>query len=269
MNITPVNAAGRGTMRVAAWLSIAFVVAWGWGYPTYLAITVRFGATPPDRVHDSSAAGIWHELIKPYGIVWTSVLVVAAAVLIRAFGGRPRRRTAWAGGALTVPIGILVMGLAFGALTAVSDVLGLTQSDYLYSEVEGTGALIVEGVDFALAGPAEELALLGLVVVALRRADVRWRWVVLVAIIVRIPFHLYYGWGVIAFAFWPLVFVYLYRRTGAIWGLVLAHTLYDVAAVLATRDVIPDATDIRDWLARLALLVIALVAVIRLALRKD
>ncbi|RDH95064.1 CAAX prenyl protease-like protein [Curtobacterium sp. AG1037] len=254
-------------MRAVAWGSIGFVVIVGWGWPTVAAIAVLAGAPLPRQSHGSTDADLLHELFKLNGVAWTAGVAVLAAILMRAFAGRPPRAIAWARGALTVPIGLTVMAFAFVALAGVSVVFHLEQNNYPWPGIEGAPAMILATIDAGLPGPSEELALTGLVVVALRRADVGWGWVYLVAVAVRIPFHLYYGWGVLAFAFWPVAFVYLYRRTGAIWGLVAAHTVYDLAAFLSAYEVVPDAPQLRNVFAAAAIVVIVLVPGVRSIVR--
>lgn len=86
------------------------------------------------------------------------------------------------------------------------------------------------------AGPTEELVLLGIVVVGLRYVNLPWWLVTCVAVCLRVPFHLYYGWAAFAIGVWPVLAVMLYRRIGMITPLIVAHGMYDVSTSMVNLN---------------------------------
>ncbi|MCH9275430.1 CPBP family intramembrane metalloprotease [Bifidobacterium amazonense] len=93
----------------------------------------------------------------------------------------------------------------------------------------GEGVMMV---GTAAEGLVEEPLVLGLVAVGLRRCKVPWTAVAVVAIVLRISLHLYYGPAIVSWALWPLLYVMLYRRIGSIVPMILAHGVYDLSIVL-------------------------------------
>jgi membrane protease YdiL (CAAX protease family) len=90
--------------------------------------------------------------------------------------------------------------------------------------------MIPVGIVVALAaGFGEEVLITGMVVTTLEQAGfARRAWVIyLVAICLRIPFHLYYGWASLAVICFTVVNVWVYRRWRLLWPIVLAHAAYD------------------------------------------
>jgi membrane protease YdiL (CAAX protease family) len=81
----------------------------------------------------------------------------------------------------------------------------------------------------AAAGFGEEMLITGMVVTTLEQAGFGKRaWVIyLVAIALRIPFHLYYGWAAVGVICFTVMNVYIYRRWRLLWPIVLAHMAYD------------------------------------------
>ncbi|MBF4587942.1 CPBP family intramembrane glutamic endopeptidase [Curtobacterium sp. VKM Ac-2887] len=232
LGVEPVPAdKNRTGLRVAVWIAIVGLFLLGWGAGTGAAIATLFGwvPNPPPLTNDPVS-------------LQTQVTHIASQLLVASFAGwamfawkRPRRPIPFSHGLATVPVYILTMALGFILVGVVSTVLQLPQHDYPWAPVSAGPAFALATIDSALPGPAEELALLGLVVVGLRRAGYSWGIVYLVAIAVRVPFHLYYGWGAIAIAVWPAIAVYLYRRSGAIWGLVVGHALWDLTSFLTVH----------------------------------
>ena len=115
----------------------------------------------------------------------------------------------------------------FGLLSVANSVTGTGQG-YPHPSVEGWPALLLYAASGGMAGPTEELVLLALVVTALRRAGYSWRVVCIVAVVVRVPFHLYYGWGAIFLAVWAVLMVALYRRVGTAVPIAAAHAMWDI-----------------------------------------
>lgn len=77
----------------------------------------------------------------------------------------------------------------------------------------------------------EETVVIGFVLTRLRGAGVGFGWAVLFAAVLRGSYHLYQGFGAfVGNAIMGLIFAAVYRRTGRVLPLVVAHTLIDVVA---------------------------------------
>jgi len=77
----------------------------------------------------------------------------------------------------------------------------------------------------------EETIVVGFVMTRLRGAGVGLGWAVLFSMVLRGSYHLYQGFGAfVGNAILGLVFAAVYRRTGRVMPLVVAHTLIDVVA---------------------------------------
>ncbi|RZS80066.1 hypothetical protein EV189_3546 [Motilibacter rhizosphaerae] len=86
-------------------------------------------------------------------------------------------------------------------------------------------------VSSALAGPTEELALLALPALLLRRAgEPPWR-AGLVLVLVRLSFHVYYGLPVLGLLPWAVTAFVLVWRTGRVLPLVVAHSAWDLLSL--------------------------------------
>jgi membrane protease YdiL (CAAX protease family) len=123
---------------------------------------------------------------------------------------------------------------------SLAGVLGFLLAVIIYVNVSGNSSgapdqghslwLIPVGVVVALsAGLGEEVLITGMVVTTLEQAGfARRAWVIyLVAIALRIPFHLYYGWAAPAVICFTVVNIWVYRRWRVLWPILLAHALYD------------------------------------------
>ena len=131
---------------------------------------------------------------------------------------------------------------------SMAGVLGFLISVVIYTDVthyqtgapsEGTSPyLIPTGLVVALAaGFGEEMLVTGLVVNALEAAGVvgKRSWLIyVVAICLRIPFHLYYGWASLGVIIFTTVNIWVYRRWRLLWPIVLAHATYDFIEYLAS-----------------------------------
>lgn len=245
VGVEPVPAdRNRTGLRVAVWIAIIGLLLIGWGVGTGAAIATLFGWVPNPPPLTNEPASLYGQAFD----IGSQLLVAGLAGWAMFVWKRPRRPVPLSHGLATVPVYILVMAIAFTVVGLVSTVLQLPQHDYPWPAVSDGWAFTLATIDSPLPGPAEELALLGLVVVGLRRTGYSWWVVYLVAIAVRVPFHLYYGWGALAIAVWPAIAVYLYRRSGAIWGLVACHALWDLTSFLTVHTDWP-AVDLRMYAA--------------------
>ncbi len=120
--------------------------------------------------------------------------------------------------------------------------------------------LIPVGAVVALAaGLGEEVLITGMVTTTLEQAGFAKRaWVIyLVAIALRIPFHLYYGWASLGVVCFTVVNVWVYRRWRLLWPIVLAHAAYD--AIEFAGSLVPQAAGLALILLGLATFVMLIV----------
>jgi Type II CAAX prenyl endopeptidase Rce1-like len=131
---------------------------------------------------------------------------------------------------------------------SMAGVVGFLVSVVIYTAVTHyqTGApsqgsslyLIPVGFFVALAaGFGEEMLVTGLTVNALESAGAvgRRSWLIyVVAVCLRIPFHLYYGWASLGVIIFTVVNIWVYRRWRLLWPIVLAHATYDFVEYLAS-----------------------------------
>jgi uncharacterized protein len=89
-----------------------------------------------------------------------------------------------------------------------------------------TALQVVAGV---VAGIVEEIVVLGFLVRRLEQLGLRPAWVVIIAVLVRVSYHLYYGWGAVTIALWALVSVLVYLRIRRLLPFILCHIAWDVA----------------------------------------
>jgi len=120
--------------------------------------------------------------------------------------------------------------------------------------------LVPVGAIVALAaGLGEEVLITGMVTTTLEQAGFAKRaWVIyLVAIALRIPFHLYYGWAALGVVCFTVVNIWVYRRWRLLWPVVLAHTAYD--AIEFAGSLVPKVAGLALILLGLATVVMVIV----------
>ncbi|MFI5618044.1 hypothetical protein [Streptomyces sp. NPDC051567] len=79
-------------------------------------------------------------------------------------------------------------------------------------------------------GLVEETLLLALPMAVMTRPRWGGRAQLAVLVALRVPFHLYYGYGALALGvFWMGAHLFVYRRALLLWPLVLAHFAYNSA----------------------------------------
>ena len=95
------------------------------------------------------------------------------------------------------------------------------------------GYFAVVGIASAMvAGIVEEIVVLGFLVRRLEQAGLRPATVVVLAVAVRISYHLYYGWGVLPILAWALASVVVYRRYRRLGPFLVVHGLWDLGLIL-------------------------------------
>jgi membrane protease YdiL (CAAX protease family) len=87
-----------------------------------------------------------------------------------------------------------------------------------------------------VAGVLEEIVVLGYLVRRLEQRGWSPTVVVLVAVAVRVSYHVYYGPGVIPIVLWALATVLLYRRVRRLAPFIICHMMWDARIVLAHQS---------------------------------
>ncbi|KAB8294381.1 metal-dependent membrane protease [Bifidobacterium avesanii] len=93
----------------------------------------------------------------------------------------------------------------------------------------GLEAQILGVVDSSLGPILEEVIALFLIVVALRRCNVPWIWIVCIEGILRVSYHLYQGIPALTHVLWICAVVVIYKCTGSLIGIIVAHEVADIA----------------------------------------
>lgn len=101
----------------------------------------------------------------------------------------------------------------------------------------GDGQMLAIGVEAQLLGVAqttlgpimEEITAFFLIVVILRRCNVPWAWVVCIEGILRVSYHLYEGIPALSHVIWICAVVVIYKCTGSLIGIIVAHEVADIA----------------------------------------
>ncbi len=208
--------------KVIAWVMIAAV---GFFLPTVSAVSTLLNGP-----HGSSAVDAG-ELIF-FNILTPAITATAAGVLLVRWRPADRVRPTWRTQLATFPIYLGLIWVGVSLMLWLGDVTGLGINRYSEVERVGSELELLRELSSGLAGPTEELALMALLVTVGRRAGWRWGVIVAVAVAVRVPFHLYYGWPAVTLALWAALAVLLYRRTGALLAIVLAHSTWNLGSLL-------------------------------------
>lgn len=208
--------------RVGPKTAIAAVVAiyaLGFGLPIYVA--VRYVMDPhlgvKHHAHGWTTGSIIETgLVALATVVAAGVLASLAPTWSRPISSGPRSLTVLK----TFGLGWLAMaaGSLAGSLIGMRPAAGTHNPAMVWPEM----------VNSALAGPGEEIVVLALPLVFLRVGKWRWSAVFAVALVLRLAYHVYYGWPVVGFAVWALLVMVIYLRTHAILGLILAHSYWDL-----------------------------------------
>lgn len=100
----------------------------------------------------------------------------------------------------------------------------------------GLEAQILGVVDSILGPVCEEVIALFLIVVVLRRCNVSWIWIVCIEGVLRMSYHLYQGIPAFSHLLWICAFVVIYKCTGSLVGLIVAHVIYDISLLYWPYD---------------------------------
>lgn len=91
---------------------------------------------------------------------------------------------------------------------------------------------IVGVLTAVVAGIVEEIVVLGFLVRRLEQLGLGSAAVVVLAVLVRMSYHVYYGWGVLPIAAWALASVLMYRRFRRLAPFIIVHGLWDLGLIL-------------------------------------
>lgn len=109
------------------------------------------------------------------------------------------------------------------------------QTGHLPTSKPSAAELLFAVSDSIQAGVVEEFVVLAFVVVTLRQAR-RPLWeVVVVALVLRGSYHIYYGPGVVGILVWAALFLWIYLRTQALLPLIVTHAVWDAVGFLSQR----------------------------------
>ena len=91
---------------------------------------------------------------------------------------------------------------------------------------------IVGIITAVTAGVVEEIVVLGFLVRRLEQLGLKPVAVVAIAVLVRISYHVYYGWGVLPILAWAVASVLMYQRFRRLWPFIVVHALWDLGLIL-------------------------------------
>ncbi len=220
----PVISAGRAyaeVLGVAALFFGAGVVAAAWSLT----------ATPPRQYvvswSDSTVGIASNVALGVLSVLVPILLAERRGLRPRAIGlGAPPPPPWWTG--------LRMAAWAAAALTAGSLVTeALTSSNPLLDVPFSYANLSLELVHFLQAGFIEEVVVLGFLVATLEQARRPRAEIVVVALAVRMSYHIYYGPGVLGIAVWALVFLWLFFRFRSLVPLIVVHSSWDLLVGLS------------------------------------
>lgn len=210
------------TLQSVAWAVVVSLFVIGWGPSTITAVSIALGNEyiPKPLPNGRLVLDILLEL---------GVAAAAAAVIVsmRYATGNKLASTPWRTQLKAFPIAMAASATGFGLHMLISSALGLTTRDYPSADYDTPTGYALNTVLSMMAGPSEELALMALVVTALRTTGYSWTVVCITAIAARVPFHIYYGWGALGLSLWAVLIVALYRRTNALLAIIAAHAAFN------------------------------------------
>ena len=118
---------------------------------------------------------------------------------------------------------------------------GVVQSLHLptfhVSSFGGPDDLLVALMGALVAGVLEEIVVLGYLVRRLEQRGWSVQWIVIVAVAVRVSYHLYYGPGVLPIVFWATASVLFYLRIRRLLPFIICHVAWDVRVGIAAHSV--------------------------------
>lgn len=220
--------------RVAAWLLVLAAFAGGFGASVVVAVQVFVTDRRPNDKETwwGAAAAVAREAGGGAVLVALTMLLVRHLGVTKGYFRFGGDETAWSRRwrrELTVGVFVLAgawVSFALAALTA--SVFGWKQPQFPAPPVNAPSSDFYELASSALAGVREEPLFCILIPLALLAARVPLWAAVTVSAALRVSFHIYYGPTAVWLALWATLAVFLVLRTGAIWGVIIMHSLWDI-----------------------------------------
>jgi hypothetical protein len=236
---TPVISARRAYLEVLGVFAIFFAAS-------IAAAAFYLGNRSPSV----NIAG-WSDAV-PAGIdqvATTALCILVPVLLVRRRGLGPGQLGLTKPGTVSVSQGIRIAAwalLAFIVGSIVTSALATGSFD------EGTFSypnLTVNLLAGAQAGFLEEIVVLAFVITTLEQARRPRAEIVIVAVLLRASYHIYYGPGVLGILIWAPVFVWLYLRFRTIVPLIIVHSCWDMFIMLSSHWKFVSGLDVLSWLA--------------------
>jgi hypothetical protein len=129
---------------------------------------------------------------------------------------------------------VRVIGWAILAIAGGGAINGALATGHLAAPPQPGFASFVYGAAAALnAGVVEELVVLAFTISTLLQARRPLPEIVIVALLMRCSYHIYYGPGVLGIAVWASLFIWIYLRTRQLLPLIIVHFGWDVLGSIA------------------------------------
>lgn len=194
----------------------------------------------------------WPRLIPP--LVHAGAIGMLAAALMHLLRSRPAPTVRHPMPSLRTEVKTFIMAFAVQMLGvplmwALSPWLPLVFHPSAATAI-GQPAETLLFLSWSTAGLLEE-PVVGLLIVGMRRCRISWRVIAAVIVVLRVAYHIYNGWAALCIALWPLLTVMLYRRTGALLPIILAHGAFDVSALIGSY--LPGSA----WFSRISTIMVA------------
>jgi len=228
----------RRISKAAAWAVLLGLYGLFFGRGTFVALQILLSG-------EAGTPAVWslqrnvESTVKSVAFI---VLIVVVALFVlrglristaRAGLSLPTTRAAWRREFRIGAVSQTMAFFGFAAAVPLAGVFGGPDFVYPVGDLHTNLDWLSELASSLAAGPAEELLLVLLLVWLLRGAGHSWTVICIAAVVLRVLFHLYYGWAAVGLAIWPLMVIYLYKRSGAIWGIIIAHSLFNVFGTLS------------------------------------
>lgn len=206
-------------------------------FGVFFAASIALASFTVSGARISSAVVGWKDAI-PGSIdqVTGTVLAVGVPLVLAARRGLSRidlglavRRV------ITVGQGVRMAAWAALALIAGSVVTTTLEPHRVVIPYQTFPDLTINLFHAAQAGFLEETVALAFVVTTLQQAHRPIGEILVVAVLLRMSYHVYYGPGVAGIAIWASVFLWLYLRYRSIVPLIVVHSSWDLLITLTAR----------------------------------
>ena len=165
-------------------------------------------------------------------VVLVLLLCARRDVSWRTLGLAPLRRP---DGRFATARTLRILAWAILALLVGGIVNALLQTGHLPIGKTTTPQLVFAGAASIQAGVVEEIVVLAFLVVTLQQAR-RPLWeIVIVGLVLRGSYHIYYGPGVLGILVWAALFLWIYLRTRSLLPLIAAHIAWDAVGFFSQR----------------------------------